>query len=60
MDGMLAELQIRSTHNGNLGHPNYHQKTMISGFETACLSQKIDFRDGQKSFGCAGFLCVEV
>ncbi len=33
---------------------------MISDFETACLRQKFDFRDGQKRFGCIGSLCVEV
>ncbi len=35
-------------------------KTMISDFENACLHQKFDFRNGQKQFGCAGSLCVEV
>jgi hypothetical protein len=30
---------------------NYHQITMISDFETACLCQKNDFRGGQKQFG---------
>jgi hypothetical protein len=33
---------------------------MISDFETAYLRQKNDFRDGQKWFGCTGFLCVGV
>ncbi len=39
---------------------NYHHNTMISDFESACLRQKIDFRDGQKQFGCAvsGWLLV--
>ena len=39
---------------------NYHNKTMISDFETACLHQKFDFRDSQKQFGCTGSLCVKV
>ncbi len=39
---------------------NHHQKTMISDFETMCLRQKINFRDGQKQFGFAGSLCGEV
>ncbi len=31
---------------------------MILDFETACLSQKFDLRDGQRQFGCAGLLLV--
>ncbi len=35
-------------------------KKMISDFETACLHQKIGFRDGEKQFGSTGSLCIKV
>ncbi len=39
---------------------NYRKNTMISDFETTCLHQKFELRDGQRWFGCASSLCVEV